>query len=217
MARICDCSQLSRRRNYAVCDVSHRILRTETCYDILADLHQMHRSNFKNMAVRALVGCIVLTRYNNKSYRIDDIIFNQNPRSTFTNYKGEEISYMDYYFNTYGIKIKDLHQPLLLHPGRKKDVARKKNYSHRSTETYTAGVLLQAQYFCPTCLNSRHSRDSPAQLCSQDKSSARISSCQLFLGFIWWSSQHPNKPRVRPVLMPGSDAVSRQKTQTWAW
>nr|XP_053635445.1 protein argonaute-3-like [Cherax quadricarinatus] len=71
-------------------DVSHRILRTETCYDILADLHQMHRSNFKNMAVRALVGCIVLTRYNNKSYRIDDIIFNQNPRSTFTNYKGEE-------------------------------------------------------------------------------------------------------------------------------
>ncbi|KAK8743630.1 hypothetical protein OTU49_001174, partial [Cherax quadricarinatus] len=90
-----------------------------------ADLHQMHRSNFKNMAVRALVGCIVLTRYNNKSYRIDDIIFNQNPRSTFTNYKGEEISYVDYYFNTYGIKIKDLHQPLLLHRRKKKDVEKK--------------------------------------------------------------------------------------------
>lgn len=52
----------------------------------------MHKgADFKQKAIQALVGCLVLTRYNNRTYRIDDIIFDQNPMSTFTNYKGEEV------------------------------------------------------------------------------------------------------------------------------
>ncbi|XP_069194478.1 piwi-like protein Ago3 isoform X2 [Procambarus clarkii] len=103
------------------CDVSHRILRTETCYEILTDLCEMQRSNFKAAAAKALVGCIVLTRYNNRSYRIDDILFDQNAESTFKNYKGEEVRYVDYYYDAYGIKIKDPRQPLLLHRTNMKD------------------------------------------------------------------------------------------------
>jgi hypothetical protein len=46
-------------------------------------------------------GCIVLTDYNNATYRVDDIDFSVNPRSTFEiRKKGSvtKISYVDYYF-----------------------------------------------------------------------------------------------------------------------
>ena len=41
---------------------------------------------------------MVLTRYNNKTYIIDDIDFTMNPMSTFRLTKTDrEISYMEYY------------------------------------------------------------------------------------------------------------------------
>lgn len=39
---------------------------------------------------------IVLTDYNNKTYRVDDIDFNSTPKSTFATRDGE-ISYCEYY------------------------------------------------------------------------------------------------------------------------
>ena len=39
----------------------------------------------------------VLLRYNNKTYRIDDVAFDQNPKCTFTFHTGEQMSYLDYY------------------------------------------------------------------------------------------------------------------------
>jgi aubergine-like protein len=45
------------------------------------------------------------------------------PRSTFTNEKGEEISYMDYYKAQYGITIKDPDQPMILHRMKKTSVS----------------------------------------------------------------------------------------------
>lgn len=44
-----------------------------------------------------------LNRYNNKTYRIDDVAFDQNPRCTFPFHNGEQMSYVDYY--KYGCKI----------------------------------------------------------------------------------------------------------------
>ena len=36
-------------------------------------------------------------RYNNRTYRIDDIAWDINPKSTFQSYSGEDIAYVDYY------------------------------------------------------------------------------------------------------------------------
>jgi aubergine len=55
----------------------------------------------------------VLTRYNNKTYRIDDIVFDQSPTSTFTQ-GDKQVSYVEYYKTQYNIDIKDPKQPLLL-------------------------------------------------------------------------------------------------------
>lgn len=44
-------------------DVSHKIMRSDTVYDTLNELHQYTRGNFHDDAVKTLVGEIVLTRY----------------------------------------------------------------------------------------------------------------------------------------------------------
>ena len=103
------------------CDVSHKVLRSETVYDLLKEICRDKRGPFNDNAVKAIVGLCVLTRYNNKAYRVDDITFDQNASSTFTNHNGEEISYIDYYKQAYNIIIKDRQQPLLLHKIKKKD------------------------------------------------------------------------------------------------
>ena len=68
---------------------------------------------FKQTAQDVLVGLCVLTRYNNKFYRIDDILFDKNPQSTFE-CQGTEMTFLEYYKTHYGIEIKDKAQPLLL-------------------------------------------------------------------------------------------------------
>lgn len=64
-------------------------------------------------------------RYNNRTYRIDDIDWNKTPRSKFTKRTGEQISYIDYYRNTYSrdmiteldqVTVRDLPIFLLLLP-----------------------------------------------------------------------------------------------------
>lgn len=81
---------------------------------------------------------------NNRTYRIDDILFDKSPRDTFDSADGREISYIDYYkvqlihiendcfvpmwcllfisFQKYGKTIKDLNQPLLVSHLKEKDV-----------------------------------------------------------------------------------------------
>lgn len=53
-------------------------------------------NGFRDEVIRTLVGTVVLTRYNNKTYRIDDIIWNKNPAHTFTA-GTTEMSFIDYY------------------------------------------------------------------------------------------------------------------------
>ena len=73
--------------------------------------------NIVRIVKKALIGHVVLTRYNNKTYRVDDIDFNQNPKSTFM--KGKtEMNFCDYYNRNYSINIKELGQPLFPLIGR---------------------------------------------------------------------------------------------------
>lgn len=102
------------------CDVSHRVLRTETVRDLLVDLHQRKVANFKAEAEKQLLGSIILTRYNNKTYRIDEIDFEKNPMDCFSRSNGEKISYVDYYKQQYNLTIRDARQPLLMNRPRAK-------------------------------------------------------------------------------------------------
>lgn len=54
-----------------------------------------------------------MTRYNNKCYHVDDVVFDKSPKDTFPHGDGE-ISYIDYYKKQYNIDIRDLKQPMLI-------------------------------------------------------------------------------------------------------
>lgn len=94
-------------------DVTWKVMRNDTVLDMFRLLHQRNPQNLRNALEREVVGCVVLTQYNNKTYRVDDIDWEKNPASTF-NFKGEQISYAEYMKRKYGIEIKDMRQPLLI-------------------------------------------------------------------------------------------------------
>lgn len=95
-------------------DVSHRVLSQKTVLEYMTECVEKYRQNYQEQVKKALIGHVVLTRYNNKTYRIDDIDFTKNPKATFL--KGDtEVNYCEYYQQHYNKTIKDLKQPLLIH------------------------------------------------------------------------------------------------------
>ena len=86
-------------------DVSHKVLRSSTAYDLLQDVYKKDKDNLRVNAVKALLGAVVLTKYNNRTYKIDDVDFDQNPLSTFINCHGQEESFVSYYKKNYGLRM----------------------------------------------------------------------------------------------------------------
>ncbi|XP_069699949.1 piwi-like protein Ago3 isoform X2 [Periplaneta americana] len=102
------------------CDSSHRVLRTQTVHELMHEIVVRNPNNFKDVTQKAIIGASVLTRYNNKMYRIDDIDWNQTPSSTFSTQSGDTISFQQYYKKQYDIDIRDEMQPLLLNRLKRK-------------------------------------------------------------------------------------------------
>ncbi len=94
-------SILQYERSVMLClEISHKILRTDTVLDIMYEVYgrSQRGGSFHDMAKKELIGQIVLTRYNNKTYRIDDIDFEKTPAATFNVGREQtEINFVDYY------------------------------------------------------------------------------------------------------------------------
>ncbi|XP_062999758.1 piwi-like protein 1 [Elgaria multicarinata webbii] len=102
-------------------DVSHKVLRSETVLDFMYSMFdEVGEQRFREMCAKELVGLIVLTRYNNKTYRVDDIDWDSNPQEVFKKSDGSEIRFVDYYKMQYGQEITDLHQPVLISQPKRK-------------------------------------------------------------------------------------------------
>uniref|UniRef100_A0A669CPX9 Piwi-like protein 2 n=1 Tax=Oreochromis niloticus TaxID=8128 RepID=A0A669CPX9_ORENI len=100
---------------YLCIDVSHKVLRNDSVLDVMNTLYQQSKENFQDECTKELIGSIVITRYNNRTYRIDAIEWNKSPKDTFTLMDGTVTTFVDYYSKNYGITIKEMDQPLLLH------------------------------------------------------------------------------------------------------
>uniref|UniRef100_A0A6J0V0B6 Piwi-like protein 4 isoform X1 n=1 Tax=Pogona vitticeps TaxID=103695 RepID=A0A6J0V0B6_9SAUR len=96
-------------------DVSHKVLRNESVLQFMTTLYEnVGRERFTEVCEKELVGLIVLTRYNNKTYRVDDIEWSIKPADTFQKRDGTQISYEDYYKQQYEVVLSDLNQPMLV-------------------------------------------------------------------------------------------------------
>ncbi|XP_053466168.1 piwi-like protein 2 isoform X5 [Ictalurus furcatus] len=100
---------------YLAVDISHKVLRNDSVLDVMNEIYQQSRESFKDECTKELIGSIVITRYNNRTYRIDDIEWDKSPKHSFTMADGSETTFIDYYRKNYGITVKELDQPLLVH------------------------------------------------------------------------------------------------------
>merc|ERR1719411_2388850 len=98
------------------CEISHKILRTDTVLDQIGEIHQKTRGgpSFHAEVEKALLGAIIITRYNNKTYRVDEIAWDKKPSDEFEGRNDEKMTYMKYYETRYNRKITDVKQPLLI-------------------------------------------------------------------------------------------------------
>nr|AZB49329.1 piwi-like protein [Halisarca dujardinii] len=119
---------ITRKENdlWLMLDVSHRVLRDETALEFFYSLYEQSAATFQTEATRQLLGSVVLTRYNNKTYRVDDIAWDKNPESTFIDSTGKPVQFLQYYKTRYNLTISDHEQPLLIHRERKKERGQKK-------------------------------------------------------------------------------------------
>ncbi|XP_074604111.1 piwi-like protein 1 [Brevipalpus obovatus] len=95
-------------------DITHKIVRSHTVRDMLIQISQANPANFLQIARRELPGKIILANYNNKNYRIDDIMVDRNPVTYTFQHGRETITLKDYYRQQYDIVIQDESQPLLV-------------------------------------------------------------------------------------------------------
>ncbi|XKL69438.1 hypothetical protein PGB90_007207 [Kerria lacca] len=105
------------------CEISYKVLRMDTAYHIFKEFCE-RGGDIRKGYDSAMVGAIVLTNYNNKTYRVDEVDYTASPKSTFAvKKKGEvnNVSYLSYYENRYSITIKDLKQPMLISRSNARD------------------------------------------------------------------------------------------------
>lgn len=93
-------------------DISHRVLRTITVYDQIVEVKRRNPQDFKATISKVLIGSTVLTLYNKKCYRIDEIEWDMSPSSSFSK-EGSNTDFKSYYTTRWGRDIKHEDQPLL--------------------------------------------------------------------------------------------------------
>ena len=99
---------------FLLLDVAHTVLRQATVLDQMCNEWRQDRQTIQ----KELIGASVLCRHNNKHYQVDDVDFDQTPRSTFLKHDGTHVTYVDYYKENHQQHIRNLNQPLIMHRER---------------------------------------------------------------------------------------------------
>ena len=96
-------------------DIVHKVLRTDTVLDFISDLKNRSRGDLCAEIKKSLVGFTVLTSYNKRTYKVDDIDFEKSPKDSFVlDADGTETTYHDYFKTKYQASIKDMNQPVIV-------------------------------------------------------------------------------------------------------
>lgn len=104
-------------------DFSSKIIRDTTALDYMEEIRKNSQgNNLEQFLNNEMAGMIVMAKYGNyKCYRIERILLDVNPQSTFQT-KGGTMKYTDYYKSRYNITIKNQRQPLILVTPDKRDL-----------------------------------------------------------------------------------------------
>ena len=97
------------------CEMKMKCMRMDSALDQIGTIIKANKANYKTAVGRALIGTRVITKYNNRTYCVDDIVWDKNPATTFPDRKtGSAVSFIQYFKQRYNVEVKDLKQPLLM-------------------------------------------------------------------------------------------------------
>ncbi|KAF1743405.1 hypothetical protein MXB_3807, partial [Myxobolus squamalis] len=116
-------------------DVAHHVMRCENVYELIKKNLDNSNNPNRECIERAVNGNIVLTRYNNRTYRIDQLDWSKTPKTTFDLKDGKKISYIEYYKQHYNIIIEDEDQPLLV------SIMKERRVKHEAKQAGQKGEL----------------------------------------------------------------------------
>ncbi|XP_045030836.1 piwi-like protein Siwi isoform X2 [Daphnia magna] len=108
-------------------DTISKFLRRDTAHDVMDKIRrrQADLTDYQSRVKGELLGKIVMTGYNNKTYRIDDVDFDKNAQSKFYLRKEDrEITYEEYYRTRYQQRIRYPLQALLMCLPSRRDINR---------------------------------------------------------------------------------------------
>ncbi|XP_071559445.1 piwi-like protein Siwi isoform X2 [Temnothorax nylanderi] len=108
-------------RDILMCvEITSKVMRLETMLDVLNQCYKVDNQTYRENFAKAVIGTVVLTDYNNNTYRIEDVNFLTTPSNEFE-FKGDKITYVDYYHKKYDIRIRNLKQPMLVSRSKTRD------------------------------------------------------------------------------------------------
>lgn len=77
-------------------EISTKVMRMDNVYQLLMECSREGNANYKQLFQTRIIGSVILTDYNNRTYHIDDVDWNTTPNSAFK--KGNtQVTYVDYY------------------------------------------------------------------------------------------------------------------------
>ena len=107
-------------------EVTHKVLRKDNVLDVMQGIRERAQrtgDEWKRAIENELVGTVVMTTYNKKTYRVDGVDWNQHPTDTFEQ-RGQAISFMDYFRQRYKAEISSTTQPMLVSNPKARDIRR---------------------------------------------------------------------------------------------
>ncbi|XP_022902156.1 piwi-like protein Siwi [Onthophagus taurus] len=104
-------------------EIISKCMRIDTALDFLNECHQNDRGNYQDSFAREIIGSVVITKYNNKTYMVDDVDWTSKPTSRFQRKDGSEISYIEYFQTRYkDLCIRDKGQPMLVSRSKAREI-----------------------------------------------------------------------------------------------
>jgi aubergine-like protein len=92
---------------------------------MMQEIRRSNQNTYQQECTSTIVGSIVLTTYNRKTYRVDDIDWNTKPKSTFeVRRKGETkmVSFVEYYQTKYRQLVTAQSKPMLVSRQSERDI-----------------------------------------------------------------------------------------------
>lgn len=111
----------------------------------------VHRYNARERFKEYALGKVVLTKYNNKHYRVDDVDWESTPESTFTQMRNGnpvQVSFIEYYRTNYNVIIRDSDQPMLVTRGKIKRQQHASNWVSDNKSKFTSTLVWHWKNIC---------------------------------------------------------------------